>query len=62
MVLTGCYDADCCYVLAETSIFTLPGVMLHKDPGLRSSSVAAGRHKNGQYLRVAIATSDGSRG
>ena len=37
-------------IFAETSIFTLPGITLHKDPGLRSSGLSSsGRHKAGTY-------------
>ena len=37
-------------IFSETSIFTLPGVTLHKDPGLRSSGLSSsGRHKSGTY-------------
>ena len=37
-------------LFSATSIFTLPGVSLHKDPGMRSSSVSvSGRHKQGRF-------------
>ncbi|ELU12112.1 hypothetical protein CAPTEDRAFT_175804 [Capitella teleta] len=38
-----------------TSIFTLPGISLHRDPGLRSSAVgASGRHKQGKQRRQSM--------
>ncbi|KAK2157634.1 hypothetical protein LSH36_188g11022 [Paralvinella palmiformis] len=44
-----------------TSIFTLPGISLQKDPGLRSSNVAVGRNKQKHSLLILLQVNSAGR-